>query len=78
MLSTMPSTEKPWWRTAMGSPEWMTTDRPWHGWAFASGALLFCALLLLIAPKYVVVGPMSASGVMALFQAIRVRNGGHE
>jgi len=62
----------------MGYPAWMAIDRPWHGWGFASGALLIFTLLVMIAPKYVVVGPMSATAVMAFFQAIRVRNGGQQ
>ena len=56
----------------------MAIDKPWYGWAFASAALLLFLLLVLIAPKQVVAGPMAAASISALFQAIRVRKGGHQ
>ena len=74
----MTSPDKPWWKPLTGSPDWMAIDKPWYGWAFASAALLLFLLLVLIAPKQVVAGPMAAASISALFQAIRVRKGGHQ
>jgi heme A synthase len=67
--------EKPWWKTLMGYPEWMNIeDRLWHGWAYGSSLLVVFALLLVVAPKHLVVGPMVAMGLLGLARALRIRN----
>ena len=73
----MTSSDKPWWKTLTGAPQWFTTsDALWHGWAFAAATLLVFALLLVVAPKYVVAGPMAAASMGALGQVIRLRKRG--
>ncbi len=58
----------------MGYPAWMNIeDRLWHGWAFGSSLLVLFALVLIVAPKHLVAGPMAAAGIMGLTKAVRSR-----
>jgi len=67
------STEKPWWKTLMGVPEWMTRDEIWHGWAFAAFVLVFYAALSFIVPPGRLVGGMLGAAFLATMQAVRMK-----
>lgn len=59
----------------MGYPAWMDIeDRLWHGWAYGSSLLVLFALVLVLVPKHLVVGPMVSLGIIGLGKAIRSRN----